>query len=257
MPSPESTNMQKLKWFAPILLGIFLVFTWFLVTHYGLVSEYFLPRPETVIGNLITNFSGVLAPALLQTLQETLAGCLFAVIVGIPLGFAIAHSKIISLSIEPYLAASQAIPAIAIAPLLVIWLGYGTFSIVVLCAIMVIFPIVINTSIGVRGIDSDLINAMKIDGGDTKTLLFFLEIPLAAPYMLAGLRNGFTLAITGAVVGEMIIGGQNGLGIELISAQHNNDTSLMFAIILLLVMVAVGIYFIIRTFESNLNRWVK
>lgn len=199
---------------------------------------------------------GYLSQALIVTVQEALLGCLFAALVGIPLGYAIGKSKLFASIVQPYVAASQAIPAVAIAPLLTIWIGYGLSSIIVLCTIMVIFPVIVSTSVGVRHIDKDVIGAARLDGAGGLTLFRTMELPLAAPGILAGMRTGFTLSITGAVVGEMIIGG-HGLGMILLSAQGAGDIRGMFAAIILLATSAMIIYGLISLLEWRVNREVK
>ncbi|XCB30092.1 ABC transporter permease [Arcanobacterium hippocoleae] len=248
--------MRTPRWIAPLLLGLLAILAWFLAVGFKLIGEYALPDPVLVFFRLITGIrEGYLLSALGQTMLEAFLGCLLAACIGIPLGLAISHWRFLSASIEPYLAASQAIPAVAIAPLLVTWIGYGMAPIVTLCAIIVIFPIVIGTAVGIRSLDSDVIAAARLDGAGGINLLLFIEIPLAGPNILAGLRTGFTLAITGAVVGEMVIGGQIGLGITLITAQHLNDLPAMFAAIILLAIAAVGIYLILRALENRAVRF--
>lgn len=243
---------STMKWSAPLALGLVILIAWVFTTETGLVGSWAIPTPGSVWDRIASGMSnGYLVEAAVQTMYEALLGCLFATIIGVPLGFAIAHFKILSASVQPYLAASQAIPAVAVAPLLVLWVGYGTTPIVVLCTIMVIFPIIINTTVGVRSIDPDIIGAARTDGAGSLTLLAHIELPLAAPNILAGLRNGFTLSITGAVVGEMVIGGQTGLGIILISAQSLNDLSGMFAAIAILAGTAIAIYVVILVVENK------
>ncbi|TBW23050.1 ABC transporter permease [Arcanobacterium bovis] len=250
--------MGKHRWIAPVVFGLLLLILWAVLTQTNVVAEYLLPSPQAVFDSFFGGFSnGHLASSLWQTLREALLGCLAAAVCGVPLGLAIAHFDILSRTIEPYLAASQAIPAVAVAPLLVSWIGYGSAPIITLCAVMVIFPIIINTAVGVRSLDPDLIGAARLDGCSGWTLLLRIELPLAAPYIMAGLRTGFTLAMTGAVVGEMVIGGQRGLGIELVTAQHLNDTPAMFATIFLLSIVAVGLYLTLRTAETRIVRAVS
>ncbi|MDD7465856.1 MAG: ABC transporter permease [Actinomycetaceae bacterium] len=247
--------MKRAAWLAPTIVAIVLLGTWVVTTQLGIVPAFALPSPYAVIQRLLAGFEGgYLSQALLSTVREAFLGCLAAAVLGIPLGVAIAHFKLFSAAIEPYLAASQAIPAIAIAPLLVTWVGYGTTAIVVLCTIMVIFPVIISTAVGIRHISSEVIGAARLDGAGGLTLVRRIEIPLAGPNIMAGLRTGFTLAMTGAVVGEMVIGGERGLGIELVSAQHVNDVSGMFATIVLLAAVAVGIYLALRILENAVLR---
>lgn len=245
--------LPKTRLIAPIILGLFVLSIWFYVSHFKVIGEYALPAPDAVFTQLIIGIKeGYLLKALNQTFLEALLGCFFAAIFGIPLGLAISHWKIFSAAIEPYLAASQAIPAVAIAPLLVTWIGYGTAPIVALCGVIVVFPIVINTALGIREIDSDLISAARLDGAGGIRLLKHIEIPLAGSSILAGLRTGFTLAVTGAVVGEMVIGGQTGLGITLITAQHLNNLPAMFATIILLAIATITLYQLLRFFEMRL-----
>ncbi|MGO1637515.1 MAG: ABC transporter permease [Ancrocorticia populi] len=245
------------RWLPPVGFGIALLCLWWALTTFGVIASEFLPTPQSTLMRLISGLNqGYLASALGITVQEALLGCFFAAVLGIPLGYAIGKSKLFARIIQPYVAASQAIPAVAIAPLLTIWIGYGLSSIVVLCTIMVIFPVVVSTSVGVRHIDKDIIGAARLDGAGGFTLFRTMELPLAAPGILAGLRTGFTLSITGAVVGEMIIGG-NGLGMILISAQGAGDIRGMFAAIVLLAASATSIYGIISLVEWRVNREIK
>ncbi|MEW6869868.1 ABC transporter permease [Trueperella pyogenes] len=242
----------QMKWVVPVTVGLCAFFAWFAATELGLVEQWILPSPVKVGARLSHGLSeGFLFDATRQTLYEAFLGCFFAAVIGIPLGFAIAHVRLLAMSVQPYLAASQAIPAVAIAPLLVIWVGYGTTPIVVLCTIMVIFPIVINTAVGVRSVDPELVGAARLDGAGSLRLVSAIELPLAAPNIVAGLRNGFTLSVTGAVVGEMVIGGREGLGIVLVGAQALNDIAGMFAAIVILVACAIVIYVLLLIVENR------
>ncbi|MCI5825148.1 MAG: ABC transporter permease subunit, partial [Arcanobacterium sp.] len=208
--------MNKAAWFPAAAVAFLLLIAWIVTTEIGIVPAFALPAPRVVVEQLVAGFrDGYLSSALGNTLLEAFWGCLAAAALGIPVGIAIAHFAALSAATEPYLAASQAIPAIAIAPLLVTWLGYGTIPIVVLCAIMVIFPVIISTAVGIKQIAGDVVGAARLDGAGGFRLVWHIEIPLAAPNIMAGVRTGFTLAMTGAVVGEMVIGGERGLGIEL------------------------------------------
>ncbi|SDE33214.1 NitT/TauT family transport system permease protein [Actinobaculum suis] len=246
--------MRKGNWLPALVLGVCLLGLWWAATYFAWVNPAFLPSPGAVLQRTVRGLvendptgagagirPGYLATALGQTLAEALAGCFFGALIGIPVGVIIAKTKVISAAIQPYLAASQAIPAVAIAPMLVVWIGYGFTSVVVLCVIMVVFPIIISTSVGMAGIDSDVVGAARLDGAHGLTLLWHIELPLAFPSIVGGLKTGFTLSITGAVVGEMIIGG-NGLGTELTRAQGAADIRGMFAVVLVMAVAAMAIY---------------
>ncbi|MCF2706429.1 ABC transporter permease [Arcanobacterium haemolyticum] len=248
---------MKAKVAPALIFGVVILAAWWGVTAFGVVDTAFLPRPDDAASRMINGLrDGYMATALWVTFREALLGCLAAAVLGIPLGYAIAKSRIFALMVQPYLAAAQAVPAVALAPLLTMWIGYGTGSIVVLCTIMVIFPVVINSAAGFRHIDQDVLGAAKLDGASGVTLLRYMELPLAAPGILAGLRTGFTLSVTGAVVGEMIIGGK-GLGMLLTSAQGSADVKGMFATIILLAASAMAIYGFIALLERRANYLVR
>lgn len=243
---------MKRSLIAPVLVGVIVLVAWIVLTSGGIVGSAVLPKLGDVFQRIYVGFAeGYLASAALVTIGEAFLGCLCAATIGIPLGFAIAHWQLFARATEPYLAASQAIPAVAVAPLLVIWIGYGRTPIVVLCTFMVIFPIIIATATGVRGVNPDVIGAARIDGASGLTLLTRIEAPMAMSAIMAGVRTGFTLSVTGAVVGEMVIGGQNGLGIQLVTAQHLGDIAGMFATIVILALVAVTIYLSLSFLEQR------
>ena len=141
-------------------------------------------------------------------------------------------------------------PAIAIAPILVLWVGYGITPVIVLCALMVFFPILVSTVVGLRHIDSELLEAAALDGATGWTMAAQMELPLAAPAILGGLRNGFALSVTGAVVGEMVMGG-SGLGQVLTQMRSNVDTAGMFVIITILCIMATILYVIVYRIERS------
>ena len=135
----------------------------------------------------------------------------------------------------------RAIPAIALAPLLVLWMGYGIAPVIVLCALIVFFPILISAVVGLRHVDADVVDAGRIDGASSWALLTQVELPMALPAVLGGLRNGVTLAVTGAIVGEMVMGGA-GLGTFLTIQRESVDTAGMFATIFVLCLIASAAY---------------
>lgn len=237
----------------PIGLAAVLLGLWWALPTFSVINPYFLPTPQAVVARVVEEVGdGSYVSPLQVTLRESLFGCIAASAFGIPVGYMIAKSALFHRLISPYLAASQAIPAVAIAPLLTIWIGYGTAPVVVLCAIIVVFPVIVSTSVGIYHIDREIVGAARLDGASGLTLACKIELPLAAPSMLGGLRTGFTLSITGAVVGEMVTGAQ-GLGLRLMSAQHSGDMTGMFATITLLAICAMAIYGAIGWVERRID----
>lgn len=236
---------------APTLLGVLLLAIWWAASASAGLSPFLLPSPGAVVGRLAANLaSPAYWPYILNTLAETLLGCLAGAAIALPLSVLIHRWRLAADAIGPYLGATQAIPAIALAPLLVLWIGYGLSAIVALCALIVFFPILISSVVGLRHVDSDVVDAARIDGADGWGRLLHVEFPMALPSVLAGLRNGFSLSVTGAVVGEMVMGGR-GLGTVLTVQRDAVDTAGMFATILILALIASGAYLVISAFERR------
>ncbi len=236
---------------APWAFGLLLFAGWWAVSAWSKVPAFLLPSPLTVASRFVTDLAGgQLWPYIWTTVAEAVLGALAGTAVALPLAVLIHRSRWTSAAVQPFLGATQAIPAIALAPLLVLWVGYGLAPIVTLCALMVFFPILISSVLGLRQVDRDLIAAARIDGAGSFDLLFEIEAPLALPAVLAGLRNGFTLSVTGAVVGEMVMGGQ-GVGTVLTVQRDSVDTAGMFASIAILCLIASAAYGLILAWERR------
>lgn len=237
----------------PLLLGVAVLIAWEVLVRSGSVSSFLLPAPAAVARSFWSALThGILWQYGRTTLAESLTGFILGSLIGLPSGYAVAHSRLIARTLEPYLAASQAMPAIALAPLLVLWLGYGTASVAALCALIVFFPVHINAVLGLRTLDREVLDAARVDGAGAWSLLRDFEIPLALPSILTGMRAGLTLSITGAVVGEFVIG-DRGLGGLLTIARGNFDTPLVFATLATLALLAAGFY----RFGLLVERWLS
>ncbi|AKJ10266.1 ABC transporter permease [Streptomyces incarnatus] len=238
----------------PVVFGVLLLGTWEAVTRTGAVAPFFLPAPGTVaqaFGEAVTD--GDLLEYTWQTVVESAAGSGLGVAVALPLGYLVARSTLASRTLQPYIAASQAVPAVAIAPLLALWAGYGLLPIAILCALLVFFPMLVNTVLGLRELDRDVLNAARVDGVGRWGMLRHIEFPLALPSILAGVRTGCTLSITGAVVGEFVMGGE-GLG-QLLAVQRGQaDTTGLFVTLLTLVLLAAVTHGTVRLAERAVAR---
>ncbi len=238
-----NTTQRILLVVPPVVLALLLLLGWYVSTTYGHVSSLILPAPADVFASLSDGFSsGWLLSNALVTVQESLLGFLLAVAVALPLGYGLAKSRFIAATVQPYLAAGQAIPAIVIAPILIIWVGYGLVPIVILCMLVVLFPMVITTELGVRSIDPTFTDAARVEGASGWSMLAHIEFPLALPTILAAVRTGLTLSITGALVGEFVSAGGTGLGGLLLQAQNQINTPLLFATLVILAVLAALYY---------------
>jgi NitT/TauT family transport system permease protein len=227
----------------PIALGLFLLIGWYAGTAIGHVNSLVLPAPGDVLASLSDGLSsGLFLSNALVTIQESLLGFLLALIVALPLGYGLAKSRLMATAVQPYLAAGQAIPAIVIAPLLVLWLGPGLIPIMIVCMLVVFFPMVITIILGVQTIDTTLTDAARVEGASGWPLLVSIEFPLALPAILAAIRTGLTLSITGALVGEFVSGGDLGLGALVQIAKTQYNTPFMFATLVVLGVLAAVYY---------------
>src|SRR6266436_8694286 len=250
-PSPEAERVRRtqaatqrvLLVTPPIILAVFLLVSWYLSTARGGVPKYILPTPGDVLSTLFAGLkSGLFLSNTLVTMQESLLGFCLAVIVALPVGYGLAKSRLFAATVQPYLAAGQAIPAIVIAPILVLWLGYGLVPITILCMLVVLFPMVITTALGVQTIDHTYTDAARVEGASGWSMLANIEFPLALPAILAAIRTGLTLSITGALVGEFVSAGDQGLGalVQIATAQFN--TPFLFATLVVLGILAALYY---------------
>lgn len=236
---------------APWLFAGLLLVGWGLVVALAAPPAYLLPAPGAVLDRLVAGAgSQRFLGATWSTFGEAVGGSALGAAVALPLAIGIHRSRLLNAAITPFLGATQAIPAIALAPLLAIWVGYGIGPIILLCALMVFFPILVSSVVGLRHVDHLVVDAARMDGAGSLALLRHVELPLALPNILAGLRNGFALSVTGAVVGEMVMGG-DGLG-QLLTVQRDSvDTAGMVATIAVLCAMASGLYVLIHLVERR------
>jgi NitT/TauT family transport system permease protein len=260
---------------APLALGAVILAGWQFITTSGMVSNFLLPTPASVLrafwlaltdgcaregascgpgpasawtaltNSLFVRYSAV-------TFIESVAGCALGALVALPLGYAVARSRLIASAAQPYLAASQALPAVAIAPLIALWLGFNLPPVIALCGLIVFFPLAVTTTLGLRLLDRDILDAARVDGAGFWSLLWRVELPLALPSILAGLRTSLTLSVTGAVVGEFVVG-NNGLGQLLLINREYADPAGEFATLLMLGLLATTLYSAVRIAERQLS----
>lgn len=236
---------------APIIFLALVLAGWWLTTSLTGIEAWRLPDPLAVARKGVGLLSRPTTwRQIAVTGSEAIAGCALGTVVALPLAYAIYRWRLLAAAVEPFLGATQALPAIAIAPILVLWVGYGITPVIVLCALMVFFPILVSTVVGLRHIDRELLEAAALDGATGWTMAAQMELPLAAPAILGGLRNGFALSVTGAVVGEMVMGG-SGLGQVLTQMRSNVDTAGMFVVIAILCVMATILYVIVYRIERS------
>ena len=241
-------------WLAFLSLAVFLLLWQGLVSLMDLPA-FILPAPMDVMSRFLRALAdGSLLTHAGVTLLEVLVGLLTGAVAATALGYFIAKSRLLENLLAPYLVASQAVPLVAIAPLLVIWFGPGLFSKFLICALIVFFPVLINTVVGVRVVPAALRDLMRSLRATPAQILTKLEIPAALPIFLGGLRIGAALSVIGAVVGELV-GSDSGLGFLINVGRGQYDTSLVFVAVFALIAMALGLYGLVAWMEKKLLVW--
>jgi NitT/TauT family transport system permease protein len=256
-PDPHIALPRRIQALLPIVVFVLFLLGWEALVRIGQYPAFLLPSPGRVAAKLITVvLDGTLIRHTAVTFVEVIGGLALGALLATALGYVLAKSITIERAISPYLVASQAVPIIAIAPLLVIWFGAGLTSKILISALIVFFPVLINTIAGIRGVSTDLHNLMRSLGASPWQSFAKLEVPAALPVLLAGLKVGATLSVIGAVVGEFA-GSDAGLGFMISVADGQYDTARMFVGVFALITMALALYGSVALIQRRALRWRK
>jgi NitT/TauT family transport system permease protein len=233
-------------------LVVFVV-AWQLAVVIGGLQPSILPPPLLVAERFVRAFAeGTIQPHLATTLQEIAVGLTVGAVLGLLAGYVMARSPLAERLLSPYIVAAQAIPILALAPLLAIWFGPGLLGKVVICALIVFFPVAVSTMVGIRTTDPRLLELGRSLRATPRQRLWTIEVPAALPSILGGLRVGVTLSVIGAIVGEWA-GASRGLGVLINLARGSLfDIPLMFATLVTIALVGVALYLAVVLLERRL-----
>jgi NitT/TauT family transport system permease protein len=248
-------KLRRQQIFLLVLSLVLMIAVWELISRFSNFPVFVLPTPELVLlrfGKALGDKSLFLHSAI--TLGEVLSGLFLGVGIATSLGYLLAKSLVFERLLAPYIVASQSIPVVAIAPLLIIWFGPGLFSKILISALIVFFPVLINTIVGIRSVPEDLYDLMRSLQASRWQTFRFLEVPAALPVFLGGLRIGATLSVIGAVVGEFV-GSDRGLGFLINVARGQYDTALVFVAVFALIIMAMALYSMVVVLEARLLKW--
>ncbi|WP_066381139.1 ABC transporter permease [Anabaena sp. CA = ATCC 33047] len=245
--------------FAPLLVGILAIFLWDVFVRVTQLPPYILPSPLLVFQTLIADWNQ-LFPSLLITLQITITALIAAVISGLFTAILFTQSKWIERSLFPYAVILQTTPIVAIAPLIILWLKNNTFAALVVCAwIVAFFPIVSNTTLGLKSVDRNLLNLFQLYKASPWQTLIYLRLPSAMPYFLGGLKISGGLALIGAVVAEFVAGtggAKSGIAYQILISSYNLQIPRMFAALSLTTGLGVLIFIGLSSLsEFILRKW--
>ncbi|NLW59473.1 MAG: ABC transporter permease [Firmicutes bacterium] len=241
---------------ALLLMGVVVFLVWAgLATLY---PDYILPSPGVVVRRARELFrqGGFFAVHFRTTLVEALLGFLLGTGAALPLSYLLARHPRLDRLVTPVVVAVQAIPIVALAPLMVIWFGFGLTSKIIIAALTAFFPVLTNGVVGLRETDPRLKEMLTIMGAGKREIFFKLEVPSALPVLFGGLRMGLTLSVIGAVVGEFS-GAGRGLGYLVYFARGTFDTALIFVALLALAAMGIGFYLVVSWLEAVVMPWRK
>jgi len=246
---------SALPWITTPLLIAVVLLTWHFYVTTSKISAFILPSPAAVWAAWKQII--VAAPTWKHTwatVYETLAGFIWASIIGVALGVALGRVRWLEVTLNPFIVATQVIPKVALVPLMIVWFGFGMTSKIVIAAVLAFFPILSNTVLGVKSVDAGHRDVMISLNASRWMVLRRLELPSSLPYILTGMEVGIVLAIIGAVVGEFL-GGDVGLGYLLVARMSAYETDSLFAVIVHMTMVGFVFYFAIGVVRRLLIPW--
>jgi NitT/TauT family transport system permease protein len=219
------------------------------------VRPYLVPAPTAVASALWDGFSsGLFFAAVRVTVTEVLLGLLAGTIIGISIGTLLVTIPVLDQIFYPYVVALQTVPKVAIAPLFIIWFGFGIESKIVIVTMTCMFPILVNTIAGLRSTEADRIALVKALCGSSRQLFWYVQLPSALPYIFAGLNTAVILAIIGAIVGEFV-GARQGIGVQILQANLSMNIAGAFALIVVLAAIGVFLSGVVSLIEGKVCFW--
>jgi NitT/TauT family transport system permease protein len=237
----------------PFVAVVGLILLWEVLVRVLGVKEFILPPPSAIWEETQAQYRTLL-DATQVTLIEVLLGFGLCVVIGIPIAVLIVYSNVIRNLLYPLLVAAQATPRIAIAPLMVLWFGLGTEGKVVMAFSIAVFPLIINTVVGLESVDRDTMYVVQSMGAGPLQTFTKVRFPAALPSIYAGLKIAVTLAVIGAIVAEFV-GSREGLGYLVVVGQGNFNTRLIFASVLLMALMGIVLFYVIEIIERLTIHW--
>ena len=241
--------------FYSVLFFIFILAVWETVSRTGLVPEYILPAPTKIVLSVFINFR-LYWFDLLITIIETLSGFLIAIVLGFITAILMDASRIINKILYPLLITSQTIPIITLAPLFIIWFGYGLLPKIIIVILICFFPITISLLSGFANADSEQINLLKSMKARKFHIYKYIKLPYSLPGFFSGLKIAATYSIMGATIGEWV-GGKDGIGVFMLRAKHSFATDKVFGAILIITVLSILFIRLINAIEKKSMPWKK
>ena len=237
----------------PVAVLLALFAAWWFVAWRELVPAYLVPSPGAVAQTMVAEWPMLLEHTWVTTL-ETIVGFVLAAVIGVATAVLLVYSRTAEKSLYPLILFAQVIPKIAIAPILVVWFGFGMTPKIILAVLIAFFPVVVSAVAGLRSVDPELLEMSATMGASRWKTFLKIRFPGALPQLMSGLKVAVTLAVVGAVVGEFV-GADRGLGYVLLLASGNLDAPLLFADLILMSLIGVVLFVLVEVLERLLIPW--
>ena len=250
---------RYLSFIAPVLTFLVLLIIWEFLVILEEIPLYILPAPSDIFSSLIMNYKDLLSSAFI-TLKITLLAFITASSLAVILAILFSQSRLIELSLYPIAVIFQVTPVVAIAPLILIWVGFDNaeIAILILATIVAFFPVLANANLGIKSVNSNLHELFSLYGAGRYQRLIKLQIPFALPFILTGMKTSIGLSLIGTVVAEFVAGSgtSTGLAWRIIEAGNRLDVAKLFAALILLVILGIFLFLLMSYFEKLvLKRW--
>lgn len=238
-----------------LVLYALLLGAWEALVRLDWIGAFFVSSPSLIVADSIALYSsGTVYRAFLVTMYEALAGLAIGTVLGIGTGFLAALSARVAEALEPLIVALNSMPRVAIAPMFIIWFGFGAASKIALAALVVYFTIFFNTFAGMRAVEPVLLNSVRVMGASKTRALWMVSLPSTMAWVFAGMKTSISMALVGAVVGEFV-GATSGLGYLMVQASGTLDTTRLFSLLILLSIVGTALFSLLRRTEDHVLRW--
>lgn len=251
MSGKKRVRSSWLERYSALLVAAMLIAAWQILVPLSGLSAFVLPTPLAIATRMI-NDAPLLVAHLYVTLFEVIVGFGMGVLIGVPLALSIFYSRPFERAIYPILVGLQTVPKVSLAPILVLYLGYGWAPKIVLAFLISFFPIVISTVVGLQSLDTNLVNLVRSMGANEWQTFFKLRLPAALPNIFGGFKVAISLAVIGAVIGEYVAA-ERGLGYLQLQANSLFDTTLNFATVVTISLLGVILYYIIDVVEARVS----
>jgi NitT/TauT family transport system permease protein len=226
----------------PLATFVLFIGAWYAGATLFQLPTYLLPRPDVVLARLVEDFPYLMKHSWVTTYEA------------VALAFVIVSSNVIERAIMPWLVLSQTFPKVALAPLIVVWFGLGLWPKVLVTFLVAFFPVVISTVVGLRSMEQEMLELARSMKADRFQLFWKFRMPLALPSFFSGLKVSVAFSVVGAVIAEWV-GATAGLGYLLLTANANLDTPLLFAVLVILTILGIVLYYAVEVVESRLIPW--